>query len=87
MIFKYQFKKLWLIFLVLFNTVFLFAEDKKKVLFISSYHPSFPTFFKQIDGVKSILKNVQIDVEFMDSKRFDYDEADEMFSKKLKLIE
>ena len=60
------------------------AQDKKKVLFISSYHPSFPTFFQQIDGVKSILKDVQIDVEFMDSKRFDYDEADDMFLKNLK---
>ena len=27
------------------------------------------------DGVKSILKDLQVDVEFMDSKRFDYDEA------------
>lgn len=71
-------------FLILFNTAFLFAQDKKRVLFISSYHPSFPTFFKQIDGVKSILKDVQIDIEFMDSKRFDYDRADEMFAKYIK---
>jgi len=75
---------LLIVLLILFNSVSLFAQDKKKVLFISSYHPSFPTFFEQIDGVKSILKNVQIDIEFMDSKRFDYNEAEERFSKKLK---
>mgnify|MGYP001566491721 CR=1 FL=1 len=87
MIIKYNLQKIRLmliIFLVMFNAVFLFAQDKKRVLFISSYHPSFPTFFQQIDGVKSILKDVQIDVEFMDSKRFDYDEAAEIFLKKLK---
>ncbi len=44
----------------------------KRALLISSYHPGFPTFFQQIDGIKSVLnaQGVSLDVEFMDSKRF-----------------
>jgi PAS domain S-box-containing protein len=46
--------------------------EKKTVLLISSYHPGFPTFFQQIDGIKSVFenRNIALDVEFMDSKRF-----------------
>ncbi len=48
------------------------ASAQSQALLISSYHPGFPTFFKQIDGLKSILApaGVHLDVEFMDSKRF-----------------
>jgi signal transduction histidine kinase/ABC-type uncharacterized transport system substrate-binding protein len=48
------------------------ASEKKTALLISSYHPGFPTFFQQIDGIKSVFENTDIalDVEFMDSKRF-----------------
>ena len=44
----------------------------KRALLISSYHPGFPTFFKQIEGVNSVLApaGVELDVEYMDSKRF-----------------
>jgi len=47
------------------------ANDKN-VLFISSYHPSFPTFYQQVDGIKSVFDstNILVDVEFMDSKRY-----------------
>lgn len=46
-------------------------EELKRVLLISSYSPSFNTFFQQIDGIKSEFegKNIQFDIEFMDSKR------------------
>ena len=46
--------------------------ERGRVLFISSYHPGFPTFFQQIQGVRSELESagVVIDVEFMDTKRF-----------------
>jgi len=49
----------------------VFAANKKNVLYISSYNSSFPTFFRQIDGLKSVFDtmNVSFDVEFMDSKR------------------
>lgn len=45
----------------------------RRVLLISSYNPGFPTFFRQIEGVRSVfqkVKNIRVDVEFMDSKRF-----------------
>ena len=43
-----------------------------RALFISSYHPSFPTFPEQLKGIRSVLdaEDVHLDVEFMDSKRF-----------------
>ncbi len=48
------------------------ASEPKKVLYISSYHPGFPTFFQQVDGIKTIFKknDVLLDIEFMDTKRF-----------------
>ncbi len=48
------------------------TDTRPRVLLISSYHPGFPTFFQQIEGVKSAFGDRQIvfDVEFMDSKRF-----------------
>jgi len=58
----------------------------KRVLFLSSYSPSFETFFKQVEGLKSVLdKNrVTLDIEFMDSKRFYTDESYQNFYKSLK---
>lgn len=46
--------------------------QQKRVLFISSYHPGFPTFSQQIDGMTDIFnpKNIVFDIEFMDTKRF-----------------
>ncbi len=63
-----------------------FAEEKEsRILFISSYHPSFPTFFKQIDGIKSSLNKLKMvfDVEFMDCKRFDTEKNIELFLNRL----
>ncbi|WP_139795772.1 ABC transporter substrate binding protein [Desulfocicer vacuolatum] len=44
----------------------------RRVLFISAYHPAFPTFFQQVDGLSASFegKNIFLDIEFMDSKRF-----------------
>ncbi|SHH94191.1 ABC transporter substrate binding protein [Clostridium grantii] len=49
------------------------AIHTKRILLISSYNYSFPTFQNQIEGVKSQLNSseVLIDVEFMDFKRFE----------------
>lgn len=62
------------ILLLLMNGIVAKAESKpvQRVLFISSYHPGFPTFFQQVNGIKSIFANqpILLDVEFMDSKRF-----------------
>ena len=53
-----------------------------RVLFISSYHASFPSFQKQINGIKAGFResgfeswNIAVDVEFMDSKRLPYRDA------------
>ena len=48
------------------------AADRKSVLFISSYHPGFPTFFQQVEGIQDAFegKNILLDIEFMDTKRF-----------------
>lgn len=53
------------------NTVYPMV-NKDRILFISSYNSSFPIFFQQIDGIRSILsdENSILDLEFMDSKRF-----------------
>lgn len=57
------------------------AAERKQVLVISAYHPAFPTFFRQHAGVKQGLEeqgftqaNMDLDYEYMDSKRFLTDE-------------
>ncbi len=62
---------LFISFFIFCNADNCFAKDKN-VLLISSYHPAFPTFSQQVNGLKSILgpADVKLDVEFMDSKRF-----------------
>jgi len=47
-----------------------------RVLFLSSYHPAFPSFMAQLNGLQEALTpaGVELDVEFMDSKRF-FDET------------
>ena len=58
--------------LILLLSVQLYAEESRRVLLISSYNSRFPTFFQQINGVKSVLDtaNTSLDIEFLDSKRF-----------------
>lgn len=53
------------------------ADERQRLLFISSYHPSFPSFDQQILGLRTALKEsgfgpdrVLMDIEFIDSKRF-----------------
>ncbi len=54
------------------NHVMASGDRGNRVLFISSYSPSFQTFFQQVDGIRSELDDMEItlDIEFMDSKRF-----------------
>ena len=61
--------------LILADEVQDFSEPKR-VLLISSYSPSFQTFFDQIEGVEEAFgdENIIFDVEFMDSKRLFTDE-------------
>lgn len=59
----------------------LYAEVPKRVLLISSYNSRFPTFFQQIEGVKSVLDttHTELDIEFLDRKRFIDAKSQELF--------
>lgn len=65
----------------------LFAREHKEVLLINSYNSRFPTFFQQINGVRSVLdhENIHVDIEFMDSKRFVDKKVRDLFMKLLSL--
>lgn len=63
-----------LVLLVVFTTTVCVAEEalkNKRILFINSYAPSFPTSERRLEGLMSVLGNKQItlDIEYMDSKR------------------
>lgn len=52
-------------------------SERQRILFISSYHPAFPSFDKQVQGLRQALNEsgfdstkVLVDIEFIDSKRF-----------------
>ncbi|MFT5836201.1 MAG: signal transduction histidine kinase [Sulfurimonas sp.] len=64
-------KLLWIIFLVLFSEVFLFADINKKVLIINSYHRGFQWSDDVITGIEDVLYDTKVDTTFlyMDSKR------------------
>jgi diguanylate cyclase (GGDEF)-like protein len=61
-------------------------EKDKHVLFISSYSESFLSVPDQIKGIREVLNplNIQLDVEFMDTKRFDTKESRKLFYDLLK---
>lgn len=71
---------LWSILFGLFLTVSLYPAfddfSTKRALFIASYHPDFPSFPKQVKGLKEVFDahSVKLDIEFMDSKRFNNEE-------------
>ena len=73
---KYSFTNYYLSLILLIlisnNMAIANSSEKQNLLLISSYHPNFPTFFQQIDGLRSELppEKYNLDVEFMDSKRF-----------------
>jgi ABC-type uncharacterized transport system substrate-binding protein len=63
----------------------LWAAEPHRVLFISAYHPAFPTFYQQVEGIKSAFdeKSILLDIEFMDTKRFPGRETFETFHRAL----
>ncbi|WP_297088435.1 ABC transporter substrate binding protein [uncultured Draconibacterium sp.] len=75
---------LLLLFFSLLMAVSALAGSKH-VLLISSYNSGFPTFFQQVEGIKSVLddKNVVLDIECMDSKRFFTAESNRLFKELL----
>lgn len=72
------------IFILLFFTgTSTHGAAPQRVLLISSYHPAFPTFFEQANGIRDVFNplSIELDIEFLDSKRFSYEEtAPKMFS-------
>ncbi len=64
---------IFIILLIIFRESIYGAEPgQKHVLYISSYHPAFPTFARQVHGIRSVFdkENILLDLEFMDTKRF-----------------
>lgn len=62
-------------------------EPLKRILFIASYHPAFPSFHDQVAGAQSAFAedNVDIDIEFIDSKRIPPEKAFSQFKNNLLL--
>lgn len=86
---KKIFKLSGLLLTIIFTIILFFCNaqaSEHRVLLISSYSPSFPTFYDQINGIKSVLdpQKISLDVEFMDSKRFFSASAQQNFYANLK---
>lgn len=76
--------------LLIFSSSAFASTSKKRVLMLLSYHPNFPTFYDQINGVRKGLSEAGIkpndlilDVEFMDTKRFFSEETFDRFRETL----
>jgi PAS domain S-box-containing protein len=72
-------------FLAMLISIASYGSERKRVLFISSYNSSFPSFFHQLNGIKSELDSlpIDIDIEFMDSKRFPDNTTKKLFIESL----
>ncbi|MBI9102717.1 MAG: PAS domain S-box protein [Spirochaetales bacterium] len=64
----------------------LMGQSNNHVLFISSYHPGFLTLFQQIDGLQDEFKTkgIEMDIEFMDMKRFPDEQNEQRFYQDIK---
>ncbi|TCT14352.1 diguanylate cyclase/phosphodiesterase [Natranaerovirga pectinivora] len=65
----------FLLFFLIFPQVQAVADENlnpSRILFISSYSPSFPTFDLQIEGLRSVLDETKVEfkIEYMDTKNF-----------------
>lgn len=70
------------VYLSSIQPVVVYGRDQdKQVLFISSYSESFPSVPDQIKGIREIFDplDIQLDVEYMDTKRFDTSESIQLF--------
>ncbi len=72
-------RKFCFIIILFLLTVSAYSRDKQSVLFLVSYDSSFPTFQKQYNGLlnsfKKNQKDVDLHIEFLDSKRFSYEKV------------
>lgn len=63
----------------------VFSEERKEILFISSYNPGFVTFNDQVTGLKKAFgENIEMQIEYMDSRTFSSSENEENFYNLLK---
>ncbi|MBN2626723.1 MAG: PAS domain S-box protein [Spirochaetales bacterium] len=71
--------------LILLTPLFLYGESWH-VLYLSSYHPAFPTYHRQIEGIKSAFRGDELDLdeEFIDSKRLGFQENRNSFTARLR---
>lgn len=74
-----------LLFGIVANIPALGATKKANLLLICSYNQNFPTFYQQVEGIRTILPDptYNLDVEFMDSSRFPGPAAEETFRQEL----
>ena len=66
--------------------LFVCAQEEKSVLFISSYSQSFISVPDQIDGIQAVFdeKKINLEIEYMDTKRLDTPENKRVFYESLK---
>ncbi|WKY45792.1 hypothetical protein Q5O14_06750 [Eubacteriaceae bacterium ES2] len=70
---------------IFFKTPILADIANPRVLFLSSYSESFESDPQKIEGARSVFQgNYDMDVEYMDSKRFETPENRELFYQLLK---
>ncbi len=68
---------LWISIIMILGTLIVdvpnFAETKHHVLFINSYNWAYDTVPGQLDGIRAVLEEagIALDIEYMDTKRFD----------------
>jgi len=74
-----------LLMIVLMPRVYAW-EERKSVLYISSYNENFPSVPEQIDGIRTVLEpeGIHLDLEYMDTKRFYTEESIQLFHDTLK---
>ncbi|MDC7223162.1 MAG: hypothetical protein PQJ60_05430, partial [Spirochaetales bacterium] len=75
--------------IIIFFIVFNIYTQSTHVLFLSSYHPNFPTYHRQREGIKSAFPpgEIVLDEEFMDSKRLGWEGNGESFFQRLSFKE
>lgn len=77
---------LFVLTILLSAAFFVRAEDDKSVLFISSYSQSFVSVPDQIAGIQAVFdeKKINLEIEYMDTKRLDTPENKAVFYESLK---
>lgn len=75
------------IFFVIFSFTSFSKNQKKNIMFISSYSPDFMTFTNQIEGIKDSLKgfDYNLSIQYMDTKYFYNKRIINLFKEKIRI--